>query len=45
MTVRVPYGTTNFIAAFINISIKRRVRNKGGAVTAMSEAIASHPCP
>ena len=44
MTVRVQYGTTNFIAAFINISInistKRMVRNKGDAVTAMSKAIA-----
>ena len=45
MTVRVQYGTTNFIAAFIDISTKRRVRNKGDAVTAMSKAIAFLPCP
>lgn len=45
MTVRVQYGTTNFIAAFINISTKRRVRNKGAAVTAMSKAIAFLPRP
>ena len=41
MTVRVPYGTTNFIAAFINISIniytKRRVGNKADAVSSDSD--------
>ena len=37
MTVRVSYGTTNFIAAFINISTKRRVRNKADAVSSDSD--------
>ena len=47
--VRIPYGTTNFVAALINISInisiKRRARNNAGGVTAMSKTIASLPCP
>ena len=43
--VRIPYGTTNFVAAVINISIKRRARNNADAVTAMSKTIASLPFP
>ena len=43
--VRIPYRTANFVAAVINICIKRRARNNADAVTAMTKTIASLPCP